>query len=93
MQFEWDTKKAAYNLAKHEVSFDEASTVFGDPLAGTILDPRHSVEERRFVTIGHSSAGSLIVVIHAERDDRTRIISARRATRREKRRYETKTKD
>ena len=93
MQFEWDTKKATYNLAKHGVSFNEASTVFGDPLAGTILDPRHSVEEKRFVTIGHSAGGSLIVVIHVERDNRTRIISARRATRRERRKYEIKTKD
>ena len=93
MQFEWDTEKAAYNLAKHGVSFNDASTVFGDPLAGTILDPRHSVDEQRFVTIGHSADGSLIVVIHVERDDRTRIISARRATRRERRKYETKTKD
>ena len=93
MQFEWDTKKAAYNLAKHGISFSDAATVFGDPLAGTILDPRHSVEERRFVTIGHSANGFLIVVIHAERGDRIRIISARRATRRERKRYETKTKD
>ena len=52
MQFEWDTEKAAYNLAKHGVSFTDAATVFGDPLAGTILDPRHAVEEQRFVTIG-----------------------------------------
>ena len=59
MRFEWDTEKAAYNLAKHGVSFHDAATVFGDPLAGTILDPRHSVEEQRFVTIGHSADGSL----------------------------------
>ena len=93
MRFEWDAQKAVYNLAKHGVSIDDASTVFGDPLAGTISDPRHSVGEQRFVTIGHSADGSLIVVIHVERDDRTRIISARRATRREKRKYEIKTKD
>ena len=93
MQFEWDPAKAAHNLAKHGVSFDDASTVFGDPLAGTILDPRHSVEEQRFVTIGHSASGWLIVVIHAERDGRIRIISARRATRRERTKYELKTKD
>lgn len=93
MQFEWDTKKAAYNLAKHGVSFDDASTVFGDPLAGTILDPRHSVGEQRMVTIGHSADGSLIVVIHLEREDRTRIIGARRATPRERRKYESKTKE
>jgi len=93
MQFEWDPAKAARNLAKHGVSFDDASTVFGDPLAGTILDPRHSVEEQRFVTIGYSASGSLVVVIHVERDDRIRIISARRATRRERNKYESKTKD
>lgn len=91
MQFEWDPEKAARNLGKHGVSFDEASTVFGDPLAGTISDPRYSAEEQRFVTIGHSADGSLIVVVHVERDRRTRIISARGATRRERRRYESKT--
>ena len=90
MQFEWDPAKAARNLAKHGVAFEEASTVFGDLLAGTIPDPRHSAEER-LVTIGHSADGSLIVVVHVERDSRTRIISARRATRRERRRYESKT--
>ena len=89
MQFEWDAEKAAENLAKHGVSFDEASTVFGDPLAGTILDPQHSIEEVRFVTIGLSTSQRLIVVAHADRDDRVRIISARRATRRERRRYES----
>ena len=82
MQFEWDPAKAARNLAKHRVSFDEASTVFGDPLAATILDPRHSGEERRFITIGRSTSQRLITVAHAEREDRIRIISARRGTRR-----------
>jgi uncharacterized protein len=90
MQFEWDPAKAARNLATHSVSFDEASTVFGDPLAGTIQDPRHSAEEQRLVTIGHSAGGLLIVVVHVERDSRTRIISARRATRRERKKYESK---
>ena len=93
MQFEWDAQKAALNLVKHGVSFDEASTVFGDPLAGTILDPRHSSDELRFVTIGLSAYRRLIVVAHVERDDRTRIISARRATRRERRRYESTSQD
>ena len=68
MQFEWDPAKAARNLAKHSVSFDEASTVFGDPLAGTIVDPRHSGEEPRFVTIGLSTGRRLIIVAHAERE-------------------------
>ena len=67
MQFEWDAQKAAQNLAKHGVSFDEASTLFGDPLAGTILDPKHSTDEFRFVTIGLSTMQRLIVVAHAPR--------------------------
>ena len=91
MQFEWDAAKAARNLAKHGVSFDEASTVFGDPLAGTIGDPSHSGEEPRFITIGRSTSQRLITVAHAEREDRIRIISARRATRRERRNYESET--
>jgi len=92
VQFEWDEQKAAENLAKHGVSFDEASTVLGDPLAGTILDPQHSTDEYRFVTIGLSTSQRLIVVLHADRDDRLRIISARRATPRERRRYEARPK-
>ena len=91
MQFEWNSAKAARNLAKHGVSVDEASTVFGDPLAGTIVDPQHSGEEPRFVTIGLSTSQRLITVAHAEREDRMRIISARRATRRERREYESET--
>ena len=83
MQFEWDPGKAAINFDKHRVSFDEASTVFGDPLAGTIDDPGHSEGEARFVTIGRSAQGRLIVVVHTDRGDRVRLISARRATRRE----------
>jgi len=93
VQFEWDPAKAARNLAKHGVSFDEASTVFGDPLAGTILDPQHSGEEPRFVTIGLSTSRRLITVAHAEREDRIRIISARRATRRERGKYESETQN
>jgi hypothetical protein len=89
MHFEWDPTKAARNLSKHRVSFDEASTVFGDPFAGTIFDPRHSGEEPRFVTIGLSTSHRLIVVAHTEREDRIRIISARQATRRERRTYES----
>jgi uncharacterized DUF497 family protein len=89
VQFEWDAEKAAANLVRHGVSFDEASTVFGDPLAGTILDPRHSEEELRFVTIGLSTNQRLLVVAHSDRDDRVRIITARRATRRERRKYES----
>ena len=88
MEFEWDPDKAARNLAKHGVSFQEAATVFGDPLAMTYGDPDHSEEEDRFLTFGHSSAGRLLVVSHTDRDDRTRIISARTATRKERMQYE-----
>ena len=91
--FAWDPAKAARNVAKHGVSFNEASTVFGDPLAGTILDPKHSGEEARFITIGRSTSERLITVAHAEREDRIRIISARRATRRERRSYESETQN
>jgi uncharacterized protein len=91
VKFEWDPKKAEMNLAKHGVSFEDASTVFGDSLAGTIPDPRYSAAEVRFVTMGHSAAGDLLVVVHAERDERVRIISARSATSAERRRYESKT--
>ena len=91
MWFEWDPQKAAENFAKHKVSFDEASTVFGDPLAGTIPDPDHSFEEPRFITVGLSNASLLLVVVHADREDVVRLISARRATRQERRSYESKT--
>lgn len=88
MNFEWDAAKAARNISKHGVSFQEAATVFGDPLALTYFDPDHSAKEDRYLTFGHSSAGGLLVVSHTEREDRTRIISARRATRRERKSYE-----
>ena len=83
MIFEWDPRKAASNLKKHAVGFSEAATIFLDGLAWTFPDPDHSVAEGRFITIGLSSRGRIIVVAHAERGDRVRIISARKATRRE----------
>ena len=89
MEFEWDREKAAQNVEKHEVSFDEAVTVFHDPLAATFDDPDHSAGERRFVTIGFSSQNRLIVVAHTERDESIRIISARLATAQERKRHET----
>ncbi len=92
MLFEWDPRKAAVNLGKHSVSFDEASTVFGDPLAATIDDPVHSDEEARFITIGRSAQGRVIVAVHTDREDRIRIISARPATRRERRTYDSEKK-
>ncbi len=88
MDFEWDPDKAARNLAKHGVTFAEAGTVFGDPLAVTFADPDHSGVEDRYLTFGHSAAGHLLIVSHTDRDDRTRIISARRATRKERKLYE-----
>ena len=91
MEFEWDPDKALRNLSKHGVSFQEAATVFGDPMAVTYFDPDHSEEEDRFLTFGHSSAGGLLVVSHTDREDRTRIISARRATRKERKSYEEET--
>lgn len=89
MEFEWDPDKAAKNLAKHRVSFQEAATVFGDPLAVTFFDPDHSDDEDRFLTFGYSNNRVLLIVSHTDREDRTRIISARRATRRERKFYES----
>ena len=87
--FEWDPKKASGNAAKHGVTtFEEASTVFQDALSVTIGDPLHSEVEDRFVLLGHSHRGRLLVVIHTERGDRIRIITARPATAIERRTYE-----
>ena len=88
LAFEWDTNKARSNLAKHGVSFDEAATVFGDPLSVTIGDPLHSEFEERFVLIGYSLRNRLLVVVHAARGGRIRVISARTATRKERLGYE-----
>jgi len=88
MRLEWDARKARENLRKHGVSFEEASSVFFDPLSATGDDPDHSGDERRFVTFGVSSFGRLLVVAHAERGDAIRIISARRTTRAERELYE-----
>ncbi len=88
MQFEWDENKAKTNLAKHGVSFDEGKTVFGDPLFVVFADPDHSIEERRLIIMGESSKRRLLVVAYTERGQVTRLISAREATRRERRFYE-----
>ena len=90
LQFEWDPSKAESNRVKHGVSFTEASTVFGDPLSLTIFDPDHSDDEDRFLILGTSSAGQLLVVSHTCRNDTIRLISARPATRRERLHYESK---
>jgi uncharacterized DUF497 family protein len=88
VKFEWDPIKAASNLGKHGVSFEEASTVFGDPLSRTIPDPLHSEEEDRCVMVGLSANMRTLVVVHSDRGESIRIISARPATRRERRNYE-----
>ncbi len=88
MEIEWDSAKAANNLRKHGVSFEEASSVFCDPLAVTGADPDHSEGEERLITFGMSPAGQLLVVSHTVRAEAIRMISARRATRTERRLYE-----
>lgn len=88
LKFEWDAPKSSANLRKHGVSFEEAASVFGDPLALTFADPDHSIREARFVTIGQSSRDLLLVVAHVERGRAIRIISARKATKHERTIYE-----
>jgi len=80
MDFEWDPRKNGANQRKHGVAFEEASTIFADPLAWTVVDPDHSESEERFLTTGYSSDQRLIIVAHADREPRIRIISARAAT-------------
>ncbi|MEG4345834.1 BrnT family toxin [Microcoleus sp. A003_D6] len=89
MKFQWDSNKASSNAKKHGVSFEEAVTVFGDALAMTISDPDHSVGEIRLLTIGQSNFQRLLVVSHTEREGEVRLISARLATRQERRNYES----
>lgn len=88
LEFEWDANKAKKNLRKHGVSFEEASTVFADPLAPTIDDPLHSEEEDRYVILGESQRRRLLVVVFTEREERMRIMSARVASRQERKQYE-----
>lgn len=88
MRFEWDSTKAAENLATHGVSFEEAATVFRDALSATGPDPDHSVGEERFITFGLSTSGRFLVVAHTEVGDIIRIISARLATSGERKIYE-----
>ena len=89
MQFEWNREKAKKNLKKHNVSFDEAVTVFYDPLSATFDDPDHSADEQRLITIGYSSHRRLLVVAYTERGKTIRIISARLTTSHERRRHES----
>lgn len=88
MKFEWNPNKAVLNLEKHGVSFQEAVTVFDDPLSFTFPDPDHSIGESRYVIIGISRFEQLLVVAHTDRGEKVRIISARKATRQERRFYE-----
>lgn len=91
MEFEWDGDKEQANIDKHGVDFAEAATVFGDPFEVTISDPDHSIGEYRFLSMGISSAGRVLVVSYAERsNNRIRIISVRAASHRERRQYETR---
>ncbi len=88
IQFEWDHDKAAKNHKKHGVNFEEAVTAFYDPLSATFDDPDHSVGEQRLITIGFSSRDRLLVVSHTDREETVRIINARPATARERKRHE-----
>ncbi|MCU0598851.1 MAG: BrnT family toxin [Desulfobacterales bacterium] len=89
LTFEWDPQKAISNFEKHGVSFEEASTIFQDPLSITIDDPLHSESERRMVHIGISHKNRLLVVVHTERGDNVRLISARKASQKERKHYES----
>lgn len=86
--FEWDPEKAQKNLQKHEVGFEEASSVFDDPMFITVLDDERSDDEERYITIGISNKTRLLLVAHTERDNRIRMISARKATKHEEKFYE-----
>lgn len=88
LSFSWDPSKASSNLKKHGVGFPEATTVFGDPLSRTIPDSDHSRGESRYITLGWSTLGRLLVVVHVDRNTIVRIISARTTTRTERRHYE-----
>ena len=88
MRFEWDDKKARANWRKHRISFEEAATIFLDPLAVTFPDPQHSAQEQREITVGQSNQRRAVFVSHSPRGDRIRIISARKTTQGERRQYE-----
>jgi uncharacterized DUF497 family protein len=88
LNFEWDDEKAKTNIKKHGVSFDEAATVFNDPFSMTIYDPDHSVDEQRYIDIGSSDEGRVLVVAYTERGTNIRLISCRKAIPSERRLYE-----
>lgn len=87
LHFEWDPNKAVKNINQHRVSFDEAATVFGDPTFITFVDEEHSIDEERYITIGLSKSGRLLMVAHTDHHEEIRIVSARPATRREEQFY------
>ena len=87
LTFEWDSREARSNLAKHDVAFDEASTIFGDPLSLSVSDSDHSLVEERYVTMGRAFNNKLLIVVHTDRGNNIRIISARHASRRERKFY------
>ena len=89
LNFEWHTEKALKNIKRHNITFEEAGTAFRDPFSLTIDDPRHSDDEQRFVLIGKSYKNRILIVIHTERGDNIRIISARKATKKERAYYES----
>ncbi len=88
LQFEWAPEKAKINLKKHQVSFEQASTIFADPMFITFLDEEHSIDEERYITIGISKTNHLLLVAHTDRLGKVRIISARKVTKNERRFYE-----
>ena len=88
MKFEWDMQKAKANLRKHKVSFEEAATALDDPMSATSSDPDHSITEDRYVTFGISERGRLLVVAHTDNEETIRIISAREASKGERKIYE-----
>jgi uncharacterized DUF497 family protein len=88
LPFEWDEEKAEENLEKHGIRFEEAKSVFGDPFTITIDDPDHSEDEQRFIDIGYSRSGRILVVVYTERGPKTRIICCRKATLTERKKYE-----
>ena len=87
LRFEWDTEKAARNMERHQVSFEEAATVLDDPMFITLVDEEHSQDEERYVTLGLSSRGRLLMLAHTDREGQVRIISARQATKKEEQFY------
>ena len=90
VEFEWDDEKSVSNFQKHSVSFEEGATIFNDPEIATIFDPDHSEDEERYVSIGISIQGNLLVIVHTERKERIRVISCRKATKAERKAYENK---